>query len=614
MALGRLVCAMVFAGPASVLPVSSAASDRPVLVALYEAAGGDNWAERANWLSAEPLASWYGVSTDGDGRVTALFLSDNRLTGEISPALGDLTLLREMDLARNALRGEIPTALKNLRSLISMRLSGNRLTGEIPLELGSLANLMDLDLAHNALTGGIPSTLGDLPNLARLDLSHNALTGEITDDLTSLGNLIVLDLSGNSLAGRIPVDMAHMTDLWSLKLNSTLLSGPIPAGLARLPKLEFLELAFNHRLSGAVPSALRELALDTLDLTGTPVCVAADAGFQGWLRTVERFRSSGLTCGEPVPAESIVDVAVVYTPAAAKGAGGTVQLEAIIDLMVAEANQAYEASGVDLEIALVVRTEVSYAEVDTETDLQRLRGRADGYLDEVHGIRDRAGADLVHLIVGTDDYDAAGIADTVGAFGISHYRGGGITFAHELGHNMGLNHDRYAGCRTNCEHQPYRFAYGYVNRRGLEPDAPSSARWFTIMAYHDECTAAGVVCTELPRFSSPNQIHDGDPLGVPGEGVSFDVGGPADAVRVLNTMRHSVASLRDRVSGSPRKRSISARASCHSVASLGDRVSGTPQRPTSATFASGDAAPTESISTRIGHDDPVDGWGRCSRN
>ena len=45
------------------LPAHGSALDRAVLVALYDAAGGDNWTNRANWLSAEPLASWYGVST-----------------------------------------------------------------------------------------------------------------------------------------------------------------------------------------------------------------------------------------------------------------------------------------------------------------------------------------------------------------------------------------------------------------------------------------------------------------------------------------------------------------------------------------------------------------------
>ena len=45
-----------------------------------------------------------------------------------------------------------------------MYLSYNRLTGEIPLELGALANLRWLYLAGNELTGCIPSGFGDVRN------------------------------------------------------------------------------------------------------------------------------------------------------------------------------------------------------------------------------------------------------------------------------------------------------------------------------------------------------------------------------------------------------------------------------------------------------------------
>ena len=53
----------------------------------------------------------------------------------------------------------------------------------------------------------------------------------------------------------------------------------------------------------------------------------------------------------------------------------------------------------------------------------------------------------------------------------------------------------------------------------------------------------------LLRFSNPYQAYRGDPLGISGERVSLDIGGPANAARVLNAMRHSVASIRDRVPG-----------------------------------------------------------------
>lgn len=52
-------------------------SDRAALVALYEATGGDNWSDKRKWLSPEPLLAWHGVTTNRNGRVTLLNLSDN---------------------------------------------------------------------------------------------------------------------------------------------------------------------------------------------------------------------------------------------------------------------------------------------------------------------------------------------------------------------------------------------------------------------------------------------------------------------------------------------------------------------------------------------------------
>ena len=55
-------------------------TDREVLEVLYYATGGPGWMNRTHWLSALPLSEWYGVSTDGSGRVTWLNLSHNGLS------------------------------------------------------------------------------------------------------------------------------------------------------------------------------------------------------------------------------------------------------------------------------------------------------------------------------------------------------------------------------------------------------------------------------------------------------------------------------------------------------------------------------------------------------
>ena len=45
-------------------------SVRDALAALYRATDGPNWKNNSNWLSDRPFGEWYGVVSDGRGRVT----------------------------------------------------------------------------------------------------------------------------------------------------------------------------------------------------------------------------------------------------------------------------------------------------------------------------------------------------------------------------------------------------------------------------------------------------------------------------------------------------------------------------------------------------------------
>ena len=217
--------------------------------------------------------------------------------------------------------------------------------------------------------------------------------------------------------------------------------------------------------------------------------------------------------------------------------------------MIAETNQAYATSGVYQRLALVGRSEVPYTETSGDVDIGRLGDPDDGHLDEAHALRDRTGADLVHLIVDHPDYGVGGIAFLAGAFGITQLDGGGIIVAHELGHNMGLRHDRYVALHYEDGVSPHP-AYGYMNQQASAAGGRSS-RWFTIMAYFDQCNAFGITtCSHLLRFSNPRQSY-GDPLGVAyGEGSG--VTGPADATTVLNATGPAVALWRDRPAGANR--------------------------------------------------------------
>ena len=135
-------------------------TDRAALVALYNATNGANWNNNERWLSNLPLAHWHGVVTDGNGRVTALYLGNNQLNGVMPAELGDLYKLQTLHLYYNQLRYKIPAELGRLSNLRDLNLDGNGLTGEIPAELGNLTNLENLNLERNRLSGGVPAELG----------------------------------------------------------------------------------------------------------------------------------------------------------------------------------------------------------------------------------------------------------------------------------------------------------------------------------------------------------------------------------------------------------------------------------------------------------------------
>ena len=256
-------------------------------------------------------------------------------------------------------------------------------------------------------------------------------------------------------------------------------------------------------------------------------------------------------------AVSQIDVLVLYTDAAAAQAGGAAAMRAEVERLFGETNTAFRNSGVPATVAGWARP-VSYTEsLDLSTDLERLQGRSDGYLEAAHSLRAELGADLVHLIVAftpvkdTDGTFTCGLAyrsrRASSGFGVTlFYPGCRYTFTHEVGHNLGLAHDRYMqfgqGSSTAAD-LPY--AYGYSNAENFSP-ASGGQCWSTVMAYYKHCfdvPGGRGFYTKVLTFSTPYRRHSssGEPLGVLGDYETYRVDGPADAARALERTRATVA-------------------------------------------------------------------------
>ena len=146
-------------------------------------------------------------------KLDELRLSDNNLTGPIPPELGELANLRLLFLGKstttgnNQLTGPIPAEFGRLANLAWLGLGDNQLTGPIPPTLGRLTNLRWLYLNSNQLTGPVPPEFGDMASLQELRLTNNTeMQGPLPADLTSLHALDALTAGGTGLCAPPDLD------------------------------------------------------------------------------------------------------------------------------------------------------------------------------------------------------------------------------------------------------------------------------------------------------------------------------------------------------------------------------------------------------------------------
>jgi hypothetical protein len=234
------------------------------------------------------------------------------------------------------------------------------------------------------------------------------------------------------------------------------------------------------------------------------------------------------------------DVLALYTPASLARYGQAGIETKILDA-IASANQAYQNSKIDLQLSLVHMAEVNYTETgDMGVALERLQRTSDGWMDEVHALRNQVGADLVALI--DEDSNYCGIAyvmtnESTGfagwAFSVTYSSClSSQTLAHEIGHNQGDAHDR---ANSNVAGV---FAYSYGHRRC----AQDGTGFRTVMSY--SCSGA----SRIQYFSNPDVSWNGFPTGID---HAVDPANSADNARSMNQVADTVAAFRASVTATP---------------------------------------------------------------
>ena len=170
--------------------------------------------------------------------------------------------------------------------------------------------------------------------------------------------------------------------------------------------------------------------------------------------------------------KTIIDILVVAT----KGAKDDAEyykygpIEDLVNLAVAETNQAFDNSGINVEINLAklhiddsgYTNDLDDSLSSTLYHLTYTQGHSkdkDGLLDYIHQMRKDVGADMVQLITTGQGCGVAWASgNTINAdrmFSVSKYSCavGYYTFAHELGHNIGALHDK--GTSNTCGSADY---------------------------------------------------------------------------------------------------------------------------------------------------------------
>lgn len=173
-------------------------SDHEALLQIHNGLGIKPTPARSLCDSAGVLCERRVVNDSYVLRVVGIAIESQQFKGKISPAIGQLSELKELSLPNNQISDLIPPQISRCQKLEVLNLGNNLFSGKIPAGLSSLIRLRILDVSSNKFTGNL-KFLKHFPNLEKLNLANNMFAGKVPVSLRSFRNLEFVNISGNSL-------------------------------------------------------------------------------------------------------------------------------------------------------------------------------------------------------------------------------------------------------------------------------------------------------------------------------------------------------------------------------------------------------------------------------
>jgi hypothetical protein len=260
-----------------------------------------------------------------------------------------------------------------------------------------------------------------------------------------------------------------------------------------------------HVIREMKPRSSRELfdpaARPARDYIRAPKPPVSDATTPAIKRNVERPQAT-----------TTLRIYVAYT---AKALAKVPNMQAEASSYIAHMNTTFANSQIDAVAQLAGLEQVNYTEgTDAVKILTDLADQV-GDFARINNSRAATQADIVTVIAdyGRDscgigylieDLTEAGVQfQTKFGTNVVNADCGASTFTHEVGHNIGADHDRFI--ETNGKPGPEEFNFGYVD---------TTAKFMDVMAYDNHCGSLGFFCQEIAYFSNPNVNYQGRPTGI----------------------------------------------------------------------------------------------------